>query len=93
MSDLNAASPRRKRNLCGIVTLCPRSPCDCVRVYLLFSRHEKQRERPAPLRVSGRAITGEEQEQQQENHLAADRKCLIKKKKRLLNDEKNFRKF
>lgn len=44
VSDLNAASPRRKHNLCGIVTLSPWSPCDCARVYLLFSRHEKQRE-------------------------------------------------
>lgn len=59
VSDLNAASPRRNRNLCGIVTLSPRSPCDCVRVYLLFSRHEKQRERerPVSLRVWGLANT------------------------------------
>lgn len=53
VSDLNAASPRRNRNLCGIVTLSPRSPCDCVRVYLLFSRHEKQRERERGRRLCG----------------------------------------
>lgn len=81
MSDLNTASPGRKRNLCRIVTLCPRSPCYCVRVYLLFSRHEKLRERLAPLRVEGTPIAAEEQEQQEENdHVAAVSKFLIKKK-------------